>query len=103
MMLILCIIDTVSIKKFGESKYVIQCLMLISYIGSVLGSELLLCSVVLAIILIIFNNIYLRIKKSFKDNSDIMQEFKLPKTRIGFFLGISTIIVAMLETFITYM
>jgi leader peptidase (prepilin peptidase)/N-methyltransferase len=103
MMLILCIIDTVSIKKFGESKYPIQCLMLCSYIGAVLGSELLLCSVILAIILIILNNIYLRIKRSLKDKADIMQANELPKTRIGFFLGIATIIVTILETFITYM
>ena len=102
-MLILCIVDTVSIKRFGQSKYVIQCLMLCSYIGAVLGSELLLITVVIALILIVLNSIYLRIKRNFNDKPDILQENELPKTRIGFFLCVATIIIAILETFVTYM
>lgn len=103
MMLLLCIIDIVSIKRIGESKYPIQCLMLCSYIGAYLGSELLLLTVVLSIILMLLNSIYLKIKKQFNDKPNILHNNEIPQIRIGFFLGIATIIVTILETFITYM
>lgn len=102
MMLVLCIVDIVSIKKMGESKYPVQCLMLCSYIGACLGSELLLLIVILSLILMLLNFIYLKIKKEFEDKADILQSNEIPKIRIGFFLGIATITVTIIETFITY-
>ncbi|MCX4303658.1 MAG: prepilin peptidase [Clostridia bacterium] len=103
MMLLLCIVDIVSIKKLGESKYPIQCLMLCSYIGACLGSELLLLIVLLSLILIFLNFIYAKIKNQINDKPDILQNNEIPKVRIGFFLGITTITVTIIETFITYM
>ena len=97
MMILLYIINTVSIKKLGESKYFIECLM------SCLEPELLLLIAVLAGILIVLNQIYQKMKKMFKDKPDILQDNELPKVRIGFFLGIATIAVTILETYITYM
>lgn len=82
------IIDTVSIKKTGQSKYLLQVLMLCSYIGAVLGIKLLGIVVVLALIMIFFDYLH---KKNIKE------------TRVGFLLGMSAILIAILQTFITYM
>ena len=101
-LLVLCIVDTVSVKKLGDSKYPIQCLILCSYIGACLGSELLLVVTLISIALMIINRIYLRAKKQFEDKPDILQNNEIPKTRIGFFLGMATIAVTIVETFITY-
>lgn len=102
-MLILYIIDTISIKRLGESKYFIQCLMFCTYIGAVLGSELLLIVVLLSIILILIDNVYKRVVKNLQDKPDILHNDEIPKTRIGFFLGIVTVFVAISETFIMFM
>lgn len=103
MMILLYIINTVSIKKLGESKYFIEILMLCSYIGACLEPELLLLIVVITGILIVLNQIYQKMKKMFRDKPDILQDNELPKVRIGFFLGIATIAITILETYITYM
>lgn len=101
--LFLCILDIISVKKIGESKYIIQILLFITYIGSCIGTELLLLSVIISIILMIMYYIFLIVKQNFNDTSDILKENKLPKIRIGFFIGISTVLVSIIETFITYM
>lgn len=87
-MIILYIINTVSIKKV-ENKYILQILMLCSYIGAVLGTKLLLITVLFALVLMFLNYLYKKTKKE--------------EVRFGFLLGISSIVVAILQTFITYM
>lgn len=87
-MIILYIIDTVSRKKTGESKYLLQVLMLGSYIGAVLGIRLLGVIAVLTLIMMFFDYLH---KKNIKE------------TRVGFLLGMSAIFIAILQTFITYM
>lgn len=102
-MILLCLLDTFFLKAKAESKYPLEVLMLLSYIGAVLGSELLLLVVLLTIILIICNKIFEHIKVMQKDNADILQENFIPKARIGFFLGISTIFISIVETFLKFM
>ena len=82
------IIDTVSRKKTGQSKYLLQILMLCLYIGAVLGIKLLGVIVVLALIMMFFDYLH---KKNIKE------------TRVGFLLGMSAIFIAIIQTFITYM
>lgn len=101
--LFLCIMDVISIRKNGESKYINEILMFLAYIGFCVGGELLLISTLIAVVLIIIYNLYAKVKQNFNDEPDILKENELPKTRIGFFLGISTILVIIAETFITYM
>lgn len=103
LMIILCLLDTFSIKSKIEGKYVLEVLMLLSYIGSVLGSELLLIVTILGVILIIVRQIGLHILKASDDRSDILQDNIIPKVCIGFFLGISTIIVMIVETYLKFM
>ena len=103
LMIILCLLDTFFLKSKAESKYILEILMLLSYIGSVLGSELLLIVVILTVVLIIVNQIVLNIQKLAKDKPDILHENFIPKVRIGFFLGIATIIVTILETYLKFM
>lgn len=101
--LFLCIIDLIILKKSGESKYIIQVLIFLNYIGFCIGSELLLFVTLISIVLIMIYNLYAKLRQSFNDEPDILKENELPKTRIGYFLGISTILVSIVETFITYM
>lgn len=103
LMIVFCVIDTFFLKSKAESKYTLEVLMLVSYIGSVLGSELLLIVVALAVIFIILNQVFAHIVKNAKDKPDILQENFIPQVRIGFFLGISTIIVGIVETFLRFM
>ena len=102
LMILLCLLDTFFLKSKAESKYSLQVLMFLSYIGAVLGSELLLIIVIATIIMICFYQVFVWIKKNSKDKPDILQENFIPKTRIGFFLGIATIVVAIIETFLKF-
>ena len=102
-MLFLWFINKLIIKKTGESKYIVQILMFVAYIAFCIGGELLLFVTLLATILVIMYNVYARIKQSFNDEANILKDNELPQTRIGFFLGISTVLVVLIETFITYM
>lgn len=88
-MIILYIIDTVSIKKTGKSKYILQVLMLCMYIGAVLGTKLLGTIILLTLVLMFFDYLHNKTKKE--------------ETRFGFLLGMSSIFVAIINTFITYM
>lgn len=103
MFVLLCILDTVSVKALGESKYLIECLILCSYVGACLGSELLSLAVLIAFIIGGLYHIYLKIKINFTEKPDILQENEIPKMRFGFCLGIATIAIAILDTFIRYM
>lgn len=100
--MLLCLLDTVIVKKTGESKYILEVLIFLSYLISVVGPELMIISVIVAIIFMIIYNLYRKIKQNFYDEPDILKENEIPKTRIGFFLGISTVLVTIIETFITY-
>ena len=102
-MILLCGLDTFFLKSKAESKYILEVLMFLTYIGAVAGSELLLIIVIVTAIMIGAYQIIARIKKISKDKPDILQENFIPKTRIGFFLGISTILVTIIETFLKFM
>ena len=95
--------DVISIRKNGENKYINEVLMFLAYIGFCVGGELLLISTIIAVVLIIIYNLYAKVKQNFNDKPDILKDNELPKTKIGFFLGVSTILVMIAETFITYM
>lgn len=102
LMILLCVLDTFFLKAKAESKYTLEVLMLITYIGSVLGSELLLIVVVFALIMMMVYELCAHVRKLAKDKPDILQENFIPKLRIGFFIGISTILVTMVETFLKF-
>ena len=102
-MIILCMLDTFFLKEKTEKQYVLEILMLLDYIGFVVGSELLLISVGITILLTIVYKIIERLMVNSKDKPDILQENFIPKTRVGFLLGISTTIVVILETFLEFM
>ena len=102
LMILLCILDTFFLKSKAESKYTLQILMFLSYIGACLRAELLLIVVILTIALICLYQFFVRMRRNIKDKPDILHENFIPKTRIGFFLGISTILITILETFLSY-
>lgn len=102
-MIIICLLDTFFLKEKADNKYVLEVLMLLSYIGSVLGSELLLIIVAISILLMAINQIIAHIKKLANDKPDILQENFIPKTKVGFFIGITTIAVTIVETFLRFM
>lgn len=103
LILFLCIMDVISIRKNGESKYINEVLIFLAYIGFCLGGELLLISTIIAIFLIMIYSVHAKLKQNFNDKPDILKDNEIPKIKIGFFLGISTILVTIVETFITYM
>ena len=103
LMIVLCILDTFFLKSKLKDNYILEVLMFITYLASVLGAELLLIIVILTIILIFVYQIFVHIKKLSVDKADILQENFIPKTRIGFFLGISAIAVTIVETFLKFM
>lgn len=102
-MIILCILDTFFLKSKFNGNYVLEILMFITYIGCVLGAELLLIIVLFTIVLIGFYQIFEHVKSLSYDKSDILQENNISKTKIGFFVGVSTIAVAIIETFLKFM
>jgi leader peptidase (prepilin peptidase)/N-methyltransferase len=102
LLLIFVIANVIYYKKNGKNLYVLEILLYSMYIAFVVGVELFLIIAVLSTILIIFYNIVQRIKCKMNDKADILNGNQQVKTRIGFFLGVSTIIVCLIENVLLY-
>ena len=89
-------------KKKKENNYVLEILLYSSYITFVVGGELFLVIAILTTILIIISNLIQRVKFNIHDKADILKENVKKKTRIGFYMGISTIIVVLVENILLY-
>ncbi|MBR3697665.1 MAG: prepilin peptidase [Clostridia bacterium] len=102
LMSVLCILYTTFLKLKAERKYILEVLMFLVYLTAVLGLELMLVVIALTLVLIGINQLLLYIRKVLKDKPDILQENFIPKVRIGFFLGVSSIIIKIIETYLEY-
>lgn len=83
-MIILYIIDTVSKRKSKESNYILQVFMLCSYIGACMGTKILVIVCALGAI------------------TTILDKFLKKEPKIGFLLGVFTVILAIIQTFLIY-
>jgi hypothetical protein len=102
LLLILFIVNGIYYKKSEKKLYVLEILLYSMYIAFVTGGELFFIIAMLTIILIVFNSIIKKIKFNINDKADILNNNQTSKTRIGFFLGVSTIIVCLIENVLLY-
>lgn len=92
LMIILFIIDTVLMKKKGKNNYVLQILMLLTYIAACVGEELSLIIILVSILLIALYNLIFK----------ILLKKEIPQTRIGFFLCLTTIVLFIIESYMKF-
>ena len=102
LLLIAGIANYLYFKKFSNNAYILEILLFSFYITFVVGGELFLIITILTIILIIFNTLIQKVKFNMKDKPDILNENEKKSTRVGFFLGIATILVVLIENVIQY-
>ena len=102
LLLIAGIANYLYFKKFSNNAYILEILLFSFYITFVVGGELFLIITILTIILIIFNTLIQKVKFNMKDKPEILNENEKKSTRVGFFLGISTILVVLIENVIQY-
>jgi prepilin signal peptidase PulO-like enzyme (type II secretory pathway) len=102
LLLILFIVNRIYCKQNTKKSYALEILLYSIYIAFVTSGELFLVITILTMIFITFNNIIKKIKFNINDKADILNNNQMVKTRIGFFLGISTIIVCLIENVLLY-
>ena len=98
-MFVLFLIDYILKMRNGESTYLIGVLMFCMYLNLCIGSYLLLIVAIVTAIISILYNIINQVKYATKDSADILNESIKKELPVGFFLGISTIIIIIIENF----
>lgn len=90
-------IDLITLKKVGETKYSIQILLFICYLTMFVPVSMLLLYTVISIFIIIIYFICKKVKNNILIKPDILQELSNKKLPIGFCIGISSIIVIIIN------
>ena len=97
---IILFIDLISLKKIGETKYYIQILLFICYLMMFIPVSNLLIYSLISIFVIVLYFIYKKVKINIIVKPDILQEIPNRKIPIGFCLGISAIMVIIINNII---
>ena len=97
--MLLIIIDTITLRKRGESFYIIQLLLLIIYMIIFLRLKLFAISVLVMIALIILIQL-IKFISTIRIRRIVKKDRKLPKIPVGTYLGISTVIVLIISIFV---
>lgn len=92
-------IDTINLKKSGETKYIIQIAMFIIYLLMFIPINNWLIFSLLSIAILLIYYIYKKVKFNIVEKPDILQELPNTKIPVGFCLGISSIIVIIAGNF----
>ena len=95
-------IDTILLKKVGESKYFIQVLSFIIYVIMFLSIKYLWIFIILSLLLMIFYKIYIKIKFNLIEKPDILQELPTKQIPVVFCIGFSSIVTVIVSNFIVF-
>ena len=101
-MIIFIIIDMYIQKKNKKGNYILQIIAFSIYISLCVGSSLFCIIGIISIIEIIVFNIIKNIKNNSNKQTDILKKNENIKTYIGFFIGITTIIIGIIENFFIF-
>ena len=102
MAIALFVLDIVYQKRIAENSYIIEIILLLTYIITSIEYELFICVLVNTIILSLFNLLFNRVDYIKNDSTDILQEVEKKKISVGFWICISTIIICIVENFLMY-
>ena len=97
--MLLIIIDTITLRKRGESFYIIQLLLLIIYMLIFLKLKLFAISFLVMIALIILVQL-VKFISTIRIRRIVKKDRKMPKIPVGAYLGISTVIVLVISIFV---
>ena len=89
LMLVIFILDTMLLRKKGESSYFFQILMLLDYILMCVKFNVFIFIMLLGLVFVIIYWLIKKIAFNFSGNSDILSEQKSKKFGIGFCFSIS--------------
>lgn len=93
-------IDTIYLKKSGETKYCLQIAMFLIYLIMFIPKQYCFMFSLLSIIVLLIYYIYKKVKFNMIEKPDILQELPNTKIPIGFCLGISSVITVIISNFI---
>lgn len=102
LLLIMQIANILYFKKTGKNAYILEILVFSFYIIFVTSAELFLPISIFTAVLIAFNTLIQKVKFNLRDRPDILKENESKATSIGYFLGIATVIVVLLENVLKY-
>ena len=102
LLLIMQIANILYFKKTGKNAYILEILVFSFYIIFVTSAELFLPIAILTAVLIAFNTLIQKVKFNLRDRPDILKENESKATSIGYFLGIATVIVVLIEKELKY-
>lgn len=98
-MLILFLIDTVSLVKKGNSSYIIQVLMFIDYLLMYVPFNISYIIAIISTLYIIIYSLYKRFLAAAEDKPDILAKSVNTKIGILFCIGVSAILVVIVNNF----
>lgn len=101
-MLILFIIDTITLMRKTKSYYLVQILMFFDFILIFADFKVSLIILVVALIYMLIYKIYKNIKFNLSDKADITYEQEDKKISFIFCLGVSSVLVCIINNFILY-
>ena len=102
LLLIMQIANILYFRKTGKNAYILEILVFSFYIIFATSAELFLLIAIFTAILVTFNALVQKVKFNLKDKPDILKENEKKSTRIGYFLGIATILVVLAENVLKY-
>ena len=101
-MMLLIVLDIIYLKKKAKSNYIIQVLILISYIMTYSGINKAIITIIFALTIILLKNVIINITRYFnkvrKDDLDNIDYKNIP---LGFYLCISNIIVIIISNLLS--
>lgn len=101
-MFVLFLINYIIKNKKGDSLYLIEILIFCTYLNMCVGSYLFLIIAIISVLIIILYSTIHQIRYKMKDKADILNENIKKELPIGFFIGITTVAVIIIENFLIY-
>lgn len=98
-MLLLFTIDTFFLKTKGKSLYFVQILMFVDYILMYIPFDIFYLVVILSVLYILVYSGYKNAKASIKNKPDILTKEESTKIGIGFCIGVSAVLVVLVNNF----
>lgn len=95
-------LDIIYQKRIAENSYIIEIILLLTYVITSIEYVLFIIVLINTIILSLFNKLFNRIDYIKNDSTDILQEVQQKKICVGFWICINTIIICIIENFLMY-
>ena len=98
----LFVLDIIYQKRIAANSYIIDIVLLLTYIITTIEYELFVLVLLNTLVLSLFNKLFNKVDYIKNDSTDILKEVEQKKINVGFWLCINTIIISIIENYLLY-